>query len=95
MLTKDHEKPAAFRRMARGEATPAEARGIVRHLLAGCSRCAKLAEKLREATINPASWDYESAFDRVQERVIRAVEAEHRSERRQPLAAITAAAAHH
>lgn len=94
MLTKGHAKPAAFRRMARGEATPAEARGIVRHLLAGCSRCVELAEKIREAS-NPASWDYESAFDRVQERIVRAVEAERRSERLQPLAAMTAAAAHH
>ena len=67
----DHEKLAGFRRMARGEASPTEARKIVRHLLAGCTRCAKLADRVRRESGNPSTWDYETSFDRVQERVTR------------------------
>lgn len=67
----DHEKLAGFRRMARGEASPTEARKIVRHLLAGCARCAKLADKVRLESGDSSAWDYETSFDRVQERVAR------------------------
>jgi hypothetical protein len=69
----DHEKPAAFRRMSRGEASKAEARRIVRHLLAGCPSCQAMANRVRLEQGDPSSWDYEAAFDRVQERVARAL----------------------
>jgi hypothetical protein len=67
----EHEKSAAFRRMSRGEASQAEARTIVRHLLAGCSRCQEMANGIRRELEEPSAWDYDSAFDRVQERVAR------------------------
>lgn len=69
----DHEKPAAFRRMSRGEASKTEARRIVRHLLAGCASCQEMADRIRQEPGEPAAWDYEAAFDRVQERVARAL----------------------
>ena len=69
----DHENPAAFRRMSRGEATKAEARRIVRHLLSGCSSCQELVNQILQEHGDSSSWDYDSAFDRVSQRVARAL----------------------
>ncbi|HSS76989.1 MAG TPA: hypothetical protein VLV54_09610 [Thermoanaerobaculia bacterium] len=39
MSCREHPKPDVLQRFTRGEASRAEARAIVRHLLAGCPDC--------------------------------------------------------
>jgi hypothetical protein len=73
MQYQDHENTAAFRRMAHGDASPVEVRSIVRHLLGGCARCQRMADRVRrELTPSPDS-NYDQVFDRVQRRVSRIV----------------------
>jgi hypothetical protein len=73
MQYQDHEKAATFRRMAHGEASPAEVRQIVRHLLGGCARCQKAADRVRRDLGYRPDWNYDQVFDRVQRRVSRAL----------------------
>jgi len=40
MRHRDHPTPALLLRFLYGEASPAERRTVVRHLLAGCRQCA-------------------------------------------------------
>ena len=92
MQYQDHENTAAFRRMAHGEASPAEVRSIVRHLLGGCSRCQRAADRVRqEMTPSPAS-SYDRAFDRVQRRISKILKSD--GGRQRPRFAAMAAPAH-
>jgi len=89
MQHQDHENTAAFRRMAHGEASPAEVRSIVRHLLGGCSRCQRAADRVRrEMTPRPES-NYDRAFERVQRQLSKILKPAARTQRRfaTPLAA--------
>ena len=74
MALKDHQDPRAFTRMAQGHSSPAEARGIVRHLLAGCAECGQIAEQLRQEASSPASWSYDDVFARVEQLIDRVAE---------------------
>jgi tetratricopeptide (TPR) repeat protein len=68
----EHPRPAVFRRMVQGQASPEEARGIVRHLLAGCPSCGRLAEEARWP--ERREWNYDAVFDRLQQRLDAGIE---------------------
>lgn len=46
LVFQEHPEPAELRRFLRGEASGAEARALVRHLLAGCPQCLKVTRPL-------------------------------------------------
>jgi tetratricopeptide (TPR) repeat protein len=65
----EHPSPEVFDRMTRGTASPEETRDAVRHLLAACQHCSRLAQaarKMRPAQQQAPSYDYDAVFDRVE-----------------------------
>jgi hypothetical protein len=46
LVAQKHPVPAELRRFLRGEASRAEARALVRHLLAGCAECVAVTRPL-------------------------------------------------
>src|ERR1700681_3000060 len=60
-----------FRRDRRGGAASGETREIVRHLLAGCSRCGQIVEETRNRSLAPppAVETYDAVFDRLEGRL--------------------------
>lgn len=67
----EHPPREAFERLIRCEAAPGEARQIVRHLLAGCSRCGRTVEETRSQplTLLPKVETYDAVFDRLEGRL--------------------------
>lgn len=64
-MTEDHPDPNLLERFMRNEAGPPECRAVVRHLLAGCSRCVAVTQhfwSLGEATT------YAGVFSRLEDR---------------------------
>ena len=60
-MKSEHAQPEAFRKMIAGEASPAEAKAIVRHLLAGCGRCIQRSQAAKKE-VEAQEWTYELAF---------------------------------
>jgi hypothetical protein len=61
-----HAKPDAFHKLLHGDSSPEEARQIVRHLLGGCGPCMKRSAKAQQAEGDPANWQYDDLFDRME-----------------------------
>jgi hypothetical protein len=57
----EHAQPEAFRKMIAGEASPQEAKAIVRHLLAGCGRCIQRSQAAKKE-VESQQWSYDLAF---------------------------------
>jgi hypothetical protein len=57
----EHAQPEAFRKMIAGEASPQEAKAIVRHLLAGCGRCIQRSQAAKKE-VETQEWSYDLAF---------------------------------
>lgn len=66
----EHPPREAFERLVRGGAASEETREIVRHLLAGCSRCGCIVEETRSrsAELAPKVQTYDAVFDRLEGR---------------------------
>ena len=66
----EHPSPEVFHRLTRGCAAPEETRGAVRHLLAGCDHCGRMAQKARAAREpqGPAQ-SYDEVFERIERKV--------------------------
>jgi tetratricopeptide (TPR) repeat protein len=75
----EHPPWEAFYRLVRGQASTEETRAVVRHLLAGCPSCRRVAEKARRAPMNappprgPQEQGYDAVFDRIEQKVARGV----------------------
>lgn len=75
----EHPPWEAFHRLVRSQASPEETRFIVRHLLAGCPHCRRMAEKTRLAPVSTLSPDhpqeqsYDTVFDRLEQKLARGV----------------------
>ena len=67
----EHPPREAFQRLMRCEAASEEAREIVRHLLAGCSRCGRIVEETRNQPLAhlPKVETYDAVFDRLEGRL--------------------------
>ncbi len=72
----EHPPRGAFERLVRCAATAAETREIVRHLLAGCSRCGRIVEETRNQSLAlpPKTETYDTVFDRLEGRLARGPE---------------------
>jgi tetratricopeptide (TPR) repeat protein len=72
----EHPPREAVERLARCEAAPGETREIVRHLLAGCSRCGSIVEETRSRSLTPLlkAESYDAVFDRLEGRLARGAE---------------------
>jgi len=72
----EHPPREAFERLVRCEAAPGEAREIVRHLLAGCSRCGRIVEETRSRSLAPPPKveTYDAVFDRLEGRLAQGAE---------------------
>ena len=66
----EHPSPEVFHRLTRGSSTPEETRGAVRHLLAGCDHCGRMAQKARSSREpqGPAQ-SYDEVFERIERKV--------------------------
>jgi hypothetical protein len=53
IVSQEHPEPAALERFLRGEASRAETRAVVRHLLAGCAVCSQVTLPLWELGDEP------------------------------------------
>ena len=53
IVSQEHPEPAELERFLRGEASRAEARVLVRHLLAGCAECVQVTHPLWELADRP------------------------------------------
>lgn len=65
----DHPAQESFRRLAGGLASPQEIREIVRHLLAGCPVCGRMAEKVRTDARSRPPQSYDDVFNRLEQRL--------------------------
>jgi tetratricopeptide (TPR) repeat protein len=65
----EHPSPEVFARTTCGLASPEETRGIVRHLLAGCAHCGRLAQMSRTAALPRPAHNYDEVFERLERRV--------------------------
>ncbi len=67
----EHPPREAFERLVRGEAEAGETREIVRHLLAGCSKCGRTVEETRSPSLAPFQRveTYDTVFDRLEGRL--------------------------
>ncbi|HSS52318.1 MAG TPA: tetratricopeptide repeat protein [Thermoanaerobaculia bacterium] len=72
----EHPPREAFERLVRCEAASGETREIVRHLLAGCSRCGRIVEETRSrsSALLAKVETYDDAFDRLEDRLARGAE---------------------
>lgn len=75
----EHPPWEAFHQLVRGQASPEETRAVVRHLLAGCSSCLRIAEKALRAPAStlsphhPQEQTYDAVFDRLEQKLSRGV----------------------
>ncbi len=72
-----HPPREAFRKLIDGTALPAEAREVVRHLVAGCPACSRAAQEARSAPAGPRSWSYDAVFDRLERNLTRELQKRH------------------
>ena len=71
----DHPPQEAFRRLAGGLASPQETREVVRHLLAGCPQCGRMAERVREDARSRPPQSYDDVFNRLEQRLTQGAKA--------------------
>ncbi|MFY9819941.1 MAG: tetratricopeptide repeat protein [Thermoanaerobaculia bacterium] len=73
----EHPPRDAFERLVCREAAAGESREIVRHLLAGCSRCERIVEEIRSRSLSPSleAETYDAVFDRLEGRLAQGTEA--------------------
>jgi tetratricopeptide (TPR) repeat protein len=66
----EHPSPEVFHRLTRGSSPPEETRSAVRHLLAGCEHCGRMAQKARASREpqEPAQ-SYDEVFERIERKV--------------------------
>jgi hypothetical protein len=69
-----HPPRESFRKLIDGTASPPEARELVRHLLAGCPVCSRVAEQERSRPAAPAAWSYDEVFRRLEQNFTREVQ---------------------
>lgn len=72
----EHPSWEAFHRLVRGQASVEETRAVVRHLLAGCPSCRRIAEQARDAPMSlqhPSEQSYDAVFDRLEQKLAQGV----------------------
>jgi tetratricopeptide (TPR) repeat protein len=72
----EHPPREAFEQLVGGGSASGETREIVRHLLAGCSRCGRMVEETRSRSLElaPKVGTYDAIFDRLEGRLGRGAE---------------------
>jgi tetratricopeptide (TPR) repeat protein len=76
-LRSDHPSREAIEQLLRGTASPQQTREVVRHLLAGCRRCADTVGEIRSGPASsPARGEgsYDAVFERLERKLVEGIE---------------------